>query len=116
MNSDANTLESRFFGQDDKAKIPCGDSVPIATEVRANKKGIVVVDNDMALKAMDHDFHTANIIPSVTLQCNIPDSIGGSFFIGKDDGFGQLFVMLRDAVLDPLEVYNHCTQLINTVK
>ena len=53
-----------------KDKIPCGDSVPIATGVRASKKGIVAVDNDMALKAMDHDFHTANIIP-VPPQCAI---------------------------------------------
>ena len=52
---------------DDKAKIPCGDSVPVSTGVRASKKGIVAVDDENALKAMDHDFHVANIIPSVTL-------------------------------------------------
>ena len=88
----------------------------MSTAVRASKKGIVAVGDKNALKAMDHDFHVANIVPSVTLRCNIPKSIGGSFFIGGDAGFGQLFVTLQDAVFDASEVYDHCAQLIDTLR
>lgn len=105
-----------FFGQDDKAKIPCGDAVPVSTGVRANNKGIVANKDEKGLKAMDHDFHYANIVPSVTLRCNIPSEISGSFFAGDEDGIGQIFVTLKDATFDPSNVFDHCAQLIDTVK
>ena len=54
--------------------------------VRSNNKGIVAIGNEEALSAMDHDFHDANIIASVTLRSNIPDEVSGSFFIGDDEG------------------------------
>ena len=106
----------KFFGQDNKAKIPCGDAVPISTGVRANNKGIVAEGGRRGLKAMDHDFHSANIIPAATLRSNIPKEVSGSFFIGEDeDGIGQIFVTLRDATFDPSNVFDHCAQLINTL-
>ena len=84
--------------------------------MRANNKGIVAIDDEKGLKAMYHDFHYVNIIPSVILRCNIPDSVAGSFFIGDEDGTGQIFVTLRDAIFDPSEVYDHCAQLIDTLR
>ena len=65
---------------------------------------------------MDHDFHYANIIPSVALRCHIPAEVSGSFFIGGDDGIGQIFVTLRDATFDPSEVFDHCAQLIDCLR
>ena len=66
---------------------------------------------------MDHDFHYANITPSVTLLCNIPDDISGSFYMGDEDGgTGQIFVTLRDSIFDPSEVYDHCAQLIDVLR
>ncbi|EJK54612.1 hypothetical protein THAOC_25742, partial [Thalassiosira oceanica] len=51
-----------FFGQDDKAKIPVGDSVPVATGVRPGKlKGIAPVDEPNPMSAMDHDFHLGSM-------------------------------------------------------
>jgi len=105
-----------FFGQDDKAKIAVGDKVAISTGVRANNKGIVLVGDDDALRALDHDFHAANLIASATLRCNIPDEVSGSFFIGDDDGVGQIFVTIRDAIFDPSNVFDHCAQLIDTLR
>ena len=65
---------------------------------------------------MYHDFHYANIIPSVTLRCNIPSEISGSFFIGDDGtGFGQIFVTLQDAVFNPSTITDHCAQLVETL-
>ena len=65
---------------------------------------------------MDHDFHYSNLIPSVCLRSNIPKVISDSFFIGGEDGFGQIFVTLRDAIFDPSEVFDHCAQLIDTLR
>ena len=106
-----------FFGQDDKAKIPCGDKVPVvSTGVRANNKGIESTGGQ-PLRAMDHDFHCSNGIAAVTLRCNIPKDVTGSFFIGSDeDGYGQIFVTLRDATFDPSQVFDHCAQLIDCLR
>ena len=62
---------------------------------------------------MDHDFHNVNIIPSVALRCNIPNSVAGSFLIGSKDGTGQFFC---DAIFDPSEVFDRCAQLIDTLR
>lgn len=104
-----------FFGQDDKAKIPVGDKVAVSTGVRSSTTGIVdasqVANGNNPLRSMDHDFSYANLTPSVTLRGNIPPEIGGSFFTGGEDGFGQIFVTLRDSVFDPSEVFDHTAQL-----
>ena len=41
--------------------------------------------------------------------------MSGSFSIGDDDGIGQIFVTVRDAIFDPSNVFDHCAQLINTL-
>ena len=107
-----------FFGQDDKAKMPVGDKVPIATGVRPGKlKGMAPVNGINPMLAMDHDFHSANIITSVALRCNIPDEVSGLFFVGDDEtGFGQIFVTLRDATFDGSNVFDHCAQLVDIIK
>eukprot|EP00956_Cyclotella_meneghiniana_P041453 scaffold227870_cov37-Cyclotella_meneghiniana.AAC.2 len=107
-----------FLGQDDKAKIPVGDSVPISTGVRANvRRSIVNADTEDSLTAMDHDFHVVNLVCSATLVCNIPDSIGGSFFMGDEEsGNGEMFYTLRDAIFDPSTVFDHTAQLIDCLR
>ena len=64
---------------------------------------------------MDHDFHYANLVVSVLLQGNIPDSMAGSFFSGGEEGFGQIFVTLHDAIFDHSEVFDHTAQLVDTL-
>ncbi|KAL7538123.1 hypothetical protein ACHAXR_008302 [Thalassiosira sp. AJA248-18] len=106
-----------FCGQDDKAKVPVGDEVPVSTGVRANSRGIISVGYEGRMRAMDHDFHYTNITPSVTLICNIPDDISGSFYMGDEDGgTGHIFVTLRDSIFDPSEVFDHCAQLIDVLR
>ena len=107
-----------FFGQDDKAKMPVGDTVPIATGVRpGNRKGMAPVDGNNPMAAMDHDFHSVNIITSVALHCNIPDEVSGTFFVGHDEtGFRQIFVTLRDATFDGSNVFDHCAKLVDIIK
>ena len=81
-----------FFGQDDKTKVVCGDAVPIASGVRGNNKGIIALRDKRGLKAMNHDFHYANLIAFASLECNMPDEISGSFFVGDEGGNGQTLV------------------------
>eukprot|EP00956_Cyclotella_meneghiniana_P025642 scaffold53876_cov80-Cyclotella_meneghiniana.AAC.5 len=101
-----------FYGQDDKAKIPIGDSVPISTGVCPNTRTSIVAPDSEALNACDHDFHVGNLTLSVALRCNIPKEIGGSFFIGdSEDGFGKLYYTLRDSIFDPSKVFDHTSQL-----
>ena len=106
-----------FFGQDDKAKIPLGNSVALSTGVRRIKSAIVPAEGgEEVLRAADHDFRMANITPSVTLHCNIPRDMSGSFFSCGEDGFGQIFVTLRDSVFDASRVMDHCAQLVHTIE
>ena len=101
-----------FYGQDDKAKIPIGDAVPISTGVRANTRTSIVAPDSQALNACDHDFHVGNATLSAILRCNIPKEIGGSFFIGDSvDGFGKIYYTLRDSIFDPSKVFDHTSQL-----
>ena len=106
-----------FFGRDDKAKIPLGNSVALSTGVRCIKSAIVPAEGgEEVLRAADHDFRMANLTPSVTLHGNIPRDMSGSFFSGGEDGFGQIFVTLRDSVFDGSRVMDHCTQLVHTIE
>ena len=83
--------------------------------MRSSTVGIVpanqIANGNNPLQSMDHDFHYANLTPSVTLRCNIPPVMGGSFFTGGEDGFGQICTTLRDSIFDPSEVFDHTAQL-----
>ncbi|KAL7566099.1 hypothetical protein ACA910_003874 [Epithemia clementina (nom. ined.)] len=97
--------------QDDKAKIPVGDKVPISTGVRQKGNAIVGCDASQPL-AMDHDFHYANITPSVTLFCNKPHDMSGLFFGGgKENGHGEIYVTLSDSTFESSNPFSHFAQL-----
>ena len=40
----------------------------------------------------------------------------GSFLIGDNDGVVQIFVTVHDAIFDPSNVFDHCAQLIDTLR
>ena len=72
------------------------------------RTGLVYVDDEIGLAALDHDFHKGSIVPAVLLRCNIPSDMSGSFFFGdKVEGYGEIFVTLRDAIFDPSRVFDH---------
>ena len=78
--------------------------------------GIISVSDGIVFVALDHDFHCGSLVPSVLLCCNITRDMSGSFFCGdEDEGYGQIFVTLRDAIFDPSKVFDHTSQLIDTV-
>ena len=83
-----------FMGQDDKGKgTTIGHSVAISSKVKTKSKYIVPVNSTGLTnlnRAADHDWSTANIIPSVTFCCNVPDShMMGHFTVVDQMGMGN---------------------------
>jgi hypothetical protein len=104
-----------FAGQDDKCKVPVGDVVHVSSDVRPNTKAIVPTGE--SVKAADHDWKRANIIPSVLHLGTIPDYMSGSFFGGgHSTGTGELKVVLKDATFDASDVFSHCVQLLVSLR
>ena len=81
------------------------------------RNGLVSVDDEIGLAALDHDFHKGIIVPAVLLWCNIPSDMSGSFFCGDEvEGYGEIFVTLRDTIFDPSRVFDHAAQMIDTMQ
>ena len=53
----------------------------------------------------DHDFTKATVTPSVALICDITESIGESFYLGK------VFVTLKDTIFQPSSPIRHAAEL-----
>ena len=100
----------KFSDQDDKAKMPVGDFVSVSSGVHIKHKVIVPVADNVNMAA-EYDWSKANIIPSVTLLGNIPDSYDGSFYGRGKDGDNRIYVVLRDATFDASDVFAHSAQL-----
>ena len=81
------------------------------------RTGLVSINDEIGLAALDHDFHKGSIVPAVLLRCNIPSDISGFFFCGDEvEGYGEIFVTLRDAIFDSSRVFDHAAQLIDTMQ
>lgn len=103
----------RFYGQDDKAKIPVGADVPISSGARRIQKSIVPTDPSLNTNfAADHDWSNASIVPSVTMHGNVPNEYDGSFFAGGEAGDGEITVTLNDATFNKSDVFVHTAQLL----
>ena len=50
------------------------------------------------------------------MRCNIQTEIYSSFFSGGEEGFGHLFLTLRDTIFDTLKVFDHTAQLVDTIE
>ena len=69
---------------DDKAIVPVGQrKQPISSTSRRHGKSLTVSNN--SLLALDHDFHTAGLVPSVVLKIDIPEEATSSFHQGELD-------------------------------
>ena len=96
---------------DDKAIIPVGvPDCPISSGVRGHNRSLVIGSALQQLKALDHDFHLAGVVPSVAIFPNIPKESRDSFYSGS------VFVTLKDKVLQPSHALWHSVELSNIVK
>lgn len=93
-----------LFFLDDKHKCKVGEpGLPMAAVERGKK--VVVSTNGKQFTVADHDFTKFSIIPSVTVVCDIPESIDMSFYRG------QVLVGVKDSALEPSSPLRHCTEL-----
>jgi len=75
---------------------------PVAAVERGKK---VVVSRDTTFAVADHDYTKTGIISSVTMICNIPESINGDFYAGK------VRIGLKDPIFQPFSPLHHATEL-----
>ena len=73
-------------------------------QLREGRK-FVISTSGKCFAVCDHDYTKFGIVPSVTILCDIPQSLEDSFYRG------QVFVGLKDAVLEPSSPLRHCTEL-----
>ena len=77
---------------------------PISTGVRGREKAIVPREGP-SLTALDHDFHTAGITPSVVFLSSIPSSIDDTFFNGA------VCFFTKERAFQPSSPLRHATEL-----
>ena len=95
---------------DDKAIVPVGEpQLPVSTGVRGHNRSLVLGTSG-TLKALDHNFHVAGIVPSVAFFPRIPSESRDSFFSGP------VYVTLKDKVLQPSNAMHHATELNKIIK
>ena len=81
--------------------------VPVAAVDRGKS---VLVAKDMSFSVADHDFTKVKVIPSVSLLCDMPEDIGGSFYSGN------VTVCLKEAAFSPSSPLRHATELLQTLR
>lgn len=87
---------------DDKHKVNVGEvGFPVGAAVKTRR--VVVGEGEVLAKA-DHDFSRFNLIPSVTLKVDIPESVDESFYTG------QTTVTIKDAITQPSSAVRHVAE------
>ena len=98
-----------FHCCDDKAIIPVGESMaPVSTGARARHRSLVA--NGQELLALDHDYHVAGIVPSVTFAVEIPENVQDSFYRG------QVHVTVKDKIFQPSSPLRHAVENVNIIR
>ena len=94
---------------DDKAKVPFGEpGSAVSTGVRGRMS---IVPTATTLGALDHDMQSkASLVPSVTLECNIPVAVDESFVRG------QVHTVINDAVFQTTSGFRHAAVTIRRIK
>ena len=73
---------SQLVCLDDKHKCKVGEpGLPVAAVERG--KQVIVSSSGSKFSVADHDFTKCSVVPSVTLLCETPETIDGSFYRGQ---------------------------------
>ena len=91
-----------FASLDDKHHCKVGESNHPVTAVERGKAALV--SPDKVLTVADHDFTRFSLISSVAVVVDIPAAIDESFHRG------QVYVGLKDLVLEPSAALRHATK------
>ena len=98
-----------FISCDDKAKVNFGEpGSAISSGVRGKK---TIVPKTTTLGSLDHDVdHKGSIIPTVTMFCDIPEDISGTFYRGN------VHVAFKESVFQPSCSYRAILELIQLLR
>jgi len=88
---------------DDKHRCKIGEPGHPVAAIERGKQVVVTTNETFAVS--DHDFTKCSLIPSVTMLCNIPDNMEGSFYRG------QVNIGLKDAAFQASSALRHMTEL-----
>ena len=100
---------SSLLSVDDKAIVPVGEpEQPVSSNVRRLNRSLVC--QDQLLVSLDHDYHTAGIVPSVMLKIDIPSDVNESFHRG------QLHVSVKDKYFQPSTAMRHSTEVMSFLR
>ena len=78
-----------YLGQDYKASVPVGRSVPLADVGNKSDRGIV--GQYQIVVAADRYWHADKMVPSVKNHINITETDGESLYSGGTNGLGRIF-------------------------
>lgn len=94
---------------DDKAKVPFGEpGSAVSTGVRGRMS---IVPTTTTLGALDHDMQSkASLVPSVTLECDVPNAVDKSFVQG------QVHTVINDAVFQTASGFRHAAVTVRLMK
>ena len=96
---------------DDKNHIPLGEpGYPVRTTVRKMNAKLLVDGEANTPYAVDHDFHRANIRPSVCLIIEEPEALQGSW------RNGTVLVSLKEGATQPSNGMRHAVELTEQIK
>ncbi|CAG8523511.1 4076_t:CDS:2, partial [Scutellospora calospora] len=88
---------------DDTHRCKVGEpGFPVAAVERGKR---VVISKDSTFVVGDHDYTKTGIVPSVTMICDIPESIDGDFYNGN------VYISLKDPIFQPSSPIRHSTEL-----
>ena len=93
---------------DDKAKVSVGE--PGTPEPATNHNRKALTKKNVELEASDHNYHVANLTPSVTFMVELPDEATKSFFTG------QIFVGIKDSIFQGSDPLRHIVELISVIR
>ena len=93
--------------QDDKHSVCVGEPEhPTACLDRGRR---VLGMSGLPVTSMDHDFTTSKVVPSVSLVCDIPESVESSFYRGT------VVVHPKDGIFYPSSALRHAWELIDVL-
>ena len=93
---------------DDKHHCKVGEpGLPVAAVERG--KQVVVSASGKRFSVADHDFTKCSIVRSLTVVCDISNTIDESFY------HGQVYVGVKDAIFEPSRGLRHSTELSKVI-
>ena len=102
-----------YLGQDEKASVHVGRSVPLSDVTQQSFREIV--GQYQIFITADHDWNYERVIPSVTLRMDTTQTYGKSLYSGGPNGICCIFVSVHNATTDASTGIKHIVNAYDTL-